>query len=414
MAFSESSRGFSGDPWLAVSWLTVLIVGWGALVGQWVQVATVGQRRALGEAERIVRRDLLVKISLGSVGIAVGALGLASLLRALQEQGRQARTPTGPIPSDPLAAAGPLPPSAATAVAAPRIDPAAGTRSELTPNQSFYRIDINTRPVVIDGETWTMEVDGLFDRPRPITRTDLLAYPPATQAITLSCISNPVGGDLIGTSIWTGVRLPDLLEDLGVRAEARALQVVAADGFFESVALEDMRDHRTLLVYAMNGEPLPVDHGFPLRIYIPNRYGMKQPKWITRIEAIDSEGRGYWVVRGWSKEARPHIVSVIDTIAVDREADGRIPIGGIAWAGDRGIQKVEVQVDDGPWEVATLRTPPLGPLTWVQWRYDWPRSAGRHSFRVRATDGTGALQTERRSPIHPDGATGYHQVTRVI
>ncbi|RMF26806.1 MAG: molybdopterin-binding oxidoreductase, partial [Chloroflexi bacterium] len=305
-----------------------------------------------------------------------------------------------------------VPPQATLAVA-PRdfIAPAPGTRPEVTPTELFYRIDINARPVVIEGESWVLQVDGLFDNPRPLTLADLMAYPPVTQAITLSCISNPIGGDLIGTAYWTGVRLRDLLQDLGLRPEAQELYVEAADGFYESVAMADLMDPRTLLVYGMNGETLPVEHGYPLRIYIPNRYGMKQPKWITRIEAIDREGPGYWVDRGWSAEARPQIISVIDTVAVDQQVDGKVPIGGIAWAGDRGIQKVEVQVDGGPWVEAVLRTPPLSPLTWVQWRYNWPAVPGRHTFRVRATDGTGALQIEERRPTRPDGATGYHEVT---
>jgi hypothetical protein len=205
------------------------------------------------------------------------------------------------------------------------------------------------------------------------------------------------------------------LEELGLQSEARELFIEAADGFYESVSMADMQDPRVLLVYGMNGETLPIRHGFPLRVYIPNRYGMKQPKWITRIEAIDMEGPGYWVERGWSKEARPHIISIIDTVTTDaQDENGRIPIGGIAWAGERGIQKVEVQVDDGQWAEATLRQPPLSDLTWVQWRYDWPSAAGRHTFRVRATDGTGSLQVEQRSDPHPNGATGYHSVTEQV
>jgi hypothetical protein len=235
-----------------------------------------------------------------------------------------------------------------------------------------------------------------------------MAFPPVTQAITLSCISNQVGGDLIGTSNWTGARLRDVLKELGLRPEANELFIESADGFFESVAKEDLTDPRTLLVYGMNGETLPVKHGFPLRIYIPDRYGMKQPKWIRRIEAIEHEGIGYWVNRGWSAEARPHVVSVIDTVAMDHVVDGKIPIGGIAWAGDRSIQKVEVQVDDGDWVEATLRTPPLSSLTWVQWRYDWPMTPGEHTFTVRTTDGSGALQIEEQRNTFPDGATGYH------
>jgi hypothetical protein len=295
-----------------------------------------------------------------------------------------------------------------------RVEPAPGTRPELTSNHDFYRIDINTRPVAIDGPSWTLEVAGLFDKPRPLTLADLMAYPAVTQAITLSCISNPTGGDLISTSNWTGARLRDVLKDLGLRPEAKELAIQAADGFYESVTMEDIMDPRTLLVYGMNGETLPVEHGFPLRIYRPDRYGMKQPKWIARIEAIDREGQGYWVERGWSAEARPQIVSVIDTVAVKQAVDGKVPVGGIAWAGDRGIQQVEVQVDEGDWVAAVLRTPPLSQLTWVQWRYDWPLVAGSHRFRVRATDGTGVLQTPEVTGVQPNGATGYHMVQITI
>jgi hypothetical protein len=201
-----------------------------------------------------------------------------------------------------------------------------------------------------------------------------------------------------------------VLKDLGLRPEATELYVEGADGFFESVVMEDIMDPRTLLVYGMDGDTLPVEHGFPLRVYIPNRYGMKQPKWITHIKAISDTVDGYWVQRGWSYEARPQIVSVIDTVGLDQALDGSAPVGGIAWAGDRGIQKVEVQVDDGEWVAAVLRTPPLSPLTWVQWRYDWPIIPGSHRFRVRATDGTGALQTAEVRGVRPDGATGYHEV----
>jgi len=138
---------------------------------------------------------------------------------------------------------------------------------------------------------------------------------------------------------------------------------------------------------------------------------MKQPKWITRIEAIDHDGAGYWVDRGWSQEARPQIISIIDNVAQDAAVDGQIPIGGIAWAGDRGIRQVEIQVDEGAWTPARLLVPPLGALTWVLWRYDWPRQAGRHTFRARATDGMGALQVGEPSDTQPNGATGYHSVT---
>jgi len=435
------SLGAGGSSALALLWVALSTAGWGAILGSLLDVREAPQ---VAEEADAGRRAALVKIAGGSAAIALGAWGLGRLVGTQQSAtgagqplANLATTPEvnpTPVPptatpqasatpapaataaaatptSKPPTATPPLPTPTATATMRDRVEPAAGTRLELTPNEDFYRIDINTRPVVIDGDSWVLEVDGLFDNPRPLTLEDLAAYPPVTQAVTLSCISNRVAGDLIGTSNWTGARLRDVLKDLGLRPEAKELFVEGADGFYESVAVEDLMDPRTLLVYGMNGETLPVKHGFPLRIYIPNRYGMKQPKWITRIEAIDEEGPGYWVERGWSAEARPQIVSVIDTVAVDQAVDGMIPVGGIAWAGDRGIQRVELQVDDGEWVEAILRTPPLSTLTWVQWRYDWPMVSGRHAFRVRATDGTGTLQTAEEHGTRPDGATGYHRMT---
>jgi DMSO/TMAO reductase YedYZ molybdopterin-dependent catalytic subunit len=431
----ELDLGMAGDPSLALLWLAVLIIGWGAWLGNLLGTfATPPVAREVDAA----RRAALVKIAGGSVGVALAAWGIGRVpasQRASTGAGQplaNLRTATPPPSATPRPSATPattatpgdsptpgmsptpLPQATATATMRERVAAAPGTRPELTPDEDFYRIDINTRPVIIEGQSWVLQVDGLFDNPRPLTLQDLMAYPAITQPITLSCISNRIGGDLIGTSNWTGVRLRDVLKDLGLRPEVEELYIEAADGFFESVAMEDLMDPRTLLVYGMSGETLPVEHGFPLRIYIPNRYGMKQPKWITRIEAIDYEGPGYWVVRGWSAEARPQIVSVIDMVAKEHVVDGRTPIGGIAWAGDRGIQKVEVQVDGGAWVEAILRTPPLSPLTWVQWRYDWPMQPGRHTFRVRATDGTGALQIEEGSRPAPNGATGYHSVTVTI
>jgi DMSO/TMAO reductase YedYZ molybdopterin-dependent catalytic subunit len=432
------------NPVVALLWLALLIGGWGALLGVLLsapEAATITP--PLTTEFRAARRNFLLKFAGGSVGVALAAWGVGRLLSAQEEAtgagqalaqlkltppptpGSAPATP-GSIATPTLSGATPQPSStppiettstplpATAALTREPVVPAPGTRPELTPNKDFYRIDINTRPPVIKETDWTLEVSGLFDRPRPLTLSDLVAYPAVTQPITISCISNPIGGDLISTSNWTGVPLRVVLKDLGLRREAEELYIKAADGFYESVAMEDMMDPRTLLVYGMNGETLPVEHGFPLRIYIPNRYGMKQPKWITSIEAIDHHGPGYWVDRNWNPEARPHIISIIDTVATDHVENGRVPVGGIAWAGDRGIRKVEVRVDEGDWAEANLRTPPLSPLTWVQWRYDWPAVAGRHTFRVRATDGTGMLQIGAEQDSYPDGATGYDQVTVTV
>jgi DMSO/TMAO reductase YedYZ molybdopterin-dependent catalytic subunit len=412
------------NPAVALLWLAILIVGWGTLLGTWLSVRQAPDATpATTEEFRAARRALLLEVAGGSIGLALATWGLTRLLEA-QRAATGAGQALPAVPAALPAPAGTATPAAAAGTATPvpqaagatrdRVPPAPGTRPELTSNANFYRIDIDALPPVIEKSSWVLAVDGLFDHARPLTLSDILAYPAITQPITLSCISNPIGGDLISTSNWTGVRLRDLLKDLGLRPEAKELAIKAADRFYESVVMEDMLDPRTLLVYGMNGETLPIEHGFPLRIYIPNHYGMKQPKWIVSIEAIDHHGPGYWVDRGWSPTAYPQVISVIDTVAKDHIENGRVPVGGIAWAGDRGIQKVEVQVDGGAWAEAILRTPPLSGLTWVQWRYDWPVTAGEHTFRVRATDGMGTLQTEAESDTYPNGATGYHSVTATL
>jgi DMSO/TMAO reductase YedYZ molybdopterin-dependent catalytic subunit len=291
------------------------------------------------------------------------------------------------------------------------VQPAPGTRPEFTPLDRHYRIDINTIPPKIDQQQWRLKVSGLVDRPLALTLEQLQSYEPMHQFITLSCISNPVGGDLIGTQRWTGVSLQRLLPDLRLKPGATHLKMRSADQFFEVVSLDAIKgDPRIMLTYAWDGVPLPREHGFPLRIYIPDIHGMKQPKWIESIEATDHWEPGYWVERGWNKVAQMHATSVIDTVAVDMtmiDTDHRklVPIGGIAHAGARGISKVEVQVDGGPWERAELRAP-LSELTWVVWRYDWPYQSGRHTFTVRCYEGNGTPQIATPSPPEPNGATG--------
>lgn len=416
----ELTLGLSGNFLFTTVWLFVLTAGWGGVIAytlQWMVRQTrtsTGQDKTQAAPEYDAgRREALLKLTGAAAGITLGAWGLGRLAQSEVTAVVQDSGAGQPLPTAGPATPGATRPAASQSAEIPatpsgRISVPPGTRPEITSNESFYRIDINTRPPVIDGSAWQLEVDGLFQNARSLTIDDIMSYPSITQPITLSCISNRVAGDLIGTSYWTGVRLRDVLEDLQLAPDAGALILEAEDGFYETVIAEDMFDERTLLVYGMNGETLPVEHGFPLRIYIPNRYGMKQPKWIVRMEAVEAWAPGYWVERGWSREARPQIVSVIDTIAIDAAEDGRVPLGGIAWAGDRGIQSVEVQVDDGPWQQAELRNPPISSLTWVQWRYDWPSESGRHTFTVRATDGTGTLQTTEINDPHPDGATGYH------
>jgi len=299
------------------------------------------------------------------------------------------------------------------------VRPAPGTRPEFTPLERHYRIDINTIPPAVDGRQWRLKVNGLVEKPVALTLEDLRRYAPMHQFITLSCISNPVGGDLIGTQRWTGVSLQRLLPDLQLKPGATHLKIRSADRFYEVVALDAIKaDERIMLAYEWDGVPLMREHGFPLRIYIPNVHGMKQPKWIESIEAIDHWEPGFWVERGWNKVAQMHATSVIDTVAVDMTiigADRRklVPVGGIAHAGARGISKVEVQVDGGRWEQAELRTP-LSQLTWVIWKYDWPFQSGKHTFTVRCYDGNGTPQIATPSPPAPNGATGLHSRSMML
>ncbi len=298
------------------------------------------------------------------------------------------------------------------------LEPAPGTRPELTPLDDHYRIDINTIAPDIDGDTWRLRVHGLVDAPQTYTLEDLRSFPALDQFVTLACISNRVAGDLISTQRWTGVSLQDLLPAWGLAPQASHLLLRAADGFFETVALDEVRrDARVMLAYAWDGLPLRREHGFPLRIYIPDRYGMKQPKWIESIEVLDHWVPGYWVERGWSREAIMNATSVIDTVAtenlVERDGQTLVPIGGIAHAGVRGVSRVEVQVDDGPWQEARLRQP-LSSQTWTIWRFDWPFAEGEHTFAVRCTDGDGAMQVVEPSSVRPDGATGVHRVRRQV
>ena len=297
--------------------------------------------------------------------------------------------------------------------------PASGTRPEFTPLERHYRIDINTIPPAVDEKQWRLNITGLVESQLALTLDDLRRYEPMHQFITLECISNPVGGDLIGTQRWTGVSLQKLLPDWRLKPGATHLKMRSADQFFEVVSLDAIKaDPRIMLTYAWDGVPLPREHGFPLRIYIPDIHGMKQPKWIEAIEAIDHWEPGYWVERGWNKVAQVHATSVIDTVAVDMTligADRRklVPIGGIVDAGARGISKVEVQTDDGPWDQAELRKP-LSQLTWVIWRYNWPYQPGKHTFTVRCYDGNGTRQIATPSPPQPNGATGLNSKSMML
>jgi DMSO/TMAO reductase YedYZ molybdopterin-dependent catalytic subunit len=401
----EWAQGFrDAGPLATLAWLGATLAGGGALLGAMVKA---GMERPESQAARgDSRRRFLYLVGTGSFIVMVTSAGVSVLSKdkkkrlpgTEQEEIVRARQTSGPAASPPP---GEL---------EGRFPPAPGTRPELTKNEDFYRIDINLRPPQVDGGTWRLKLEGLVERPRAWSLDEIRAMPRQTQAITLSCISNPVGGDLISTSFWTGTPFKRLLAEAGLKKEALEISLESADGFYESVPLSEALDDRTLLVYEMNGEPLTAGHGFPLRIFIPGHFGMKQPKWIVRVEAIDHKGAGFWVDRDWSETARVRTTSVIDVAGATTDPQtGSVAVGGVAYAGDRGISRVEVQVDGKEWEAAELRAPALSPLTWVQWRYFWTAAKGKHLLRVRAYDEEGHPQITEDRPPYPDGATGIHQ-----
>jgi DMSO/TMAO reductase YedYZ molybdopterin-dependent catalytic subunit len=369
-------------------WTTFALVVWGLC-------ASAAQRH-LGTGPRLVedgsRRRFLIELGGATASITVVGASVAAALRTAENVVQAASDVE--LPDRPGA-----------------VIPAPGTRPEYTPIAKHYRIDINLMPMKIDGNKWRLPITGLVDRPLTLSLDDFRNFgEPLHQFVTLACISNPVGGDLIGTTRWSGVSVRRVLRSAGVRAPARFLKITSNDGFYETVPLDLINsDERIMFTYLWDGKPLTTEHGFPLRIYIPDRYGMKQPKWITKAELVENDEPGYWVARGWDKVARMKATSVIDMVAVESSINTNgqtlVPIGGIAHAGARGISRVEIQVDEGAWIPAKLRTP-LSDLTWVLWRYDMPFQAGDHRFTVRCVDGEGHAQIEARQEPHPSGASG--------
>ncbi len=278
---------------------------------------------------------------------------------------------------------------------------------EITPNRDFYQVSKNAFDPQVDAGRWKLEVAGLVDSTLTLTYEETKALPSVEQYATLACISNEVGGDLIGTSLWRGVRLKDVLEKAGLKQGVIDIVLHASDDYTDSIPLNRAMADETLLVYEMNGEPLTPEHGFPVRLLVPGIYGMKNVKWINRIEAVDFDLKGYWQRRGWDDRAEYKTMSRID--APDGSVEGEAVIAGIAFAGDRGISKVEVSTDGGArWEQAEIK-PALSPISWVLWQRLWrPAQPGKHTIVVRATDGGGQTQTSQYAPPDPSGSSGYH------
>jgi len=300
--------------------------------------------------------------------------------------------------------------------ALPAIQPfeVSGVAEYVTPTSEFYRIDTSLRTPNVDASRWRLKIRGLVDTPFEISYAELLAMPSIEEVVTLSCVSNEVGGDLVGNAVWQGVPLSALLERAGVQAEAEQLFSRSVDGWTCGFPIEAAADGRVAMVaYAMNGDRLPTAHGFPARLVVSGLYGyVSATKWLESIELTTWQGaNGFWVPRGWSKEGPVKLSSRIDVPrSGSRVKEGMFALGGVAWSPSIGVSSVEVSIDSGPWQAAELGNV-ASEDTWVQWRYVWSATAGRHTARVRATDQNGSAQVTANQAPAPNGATGLHQVS---
>jgi DMSO/TMAO reductase YedYZ molybdopterin-dependent catalytic subunit len=282
----------------------------------------------------------------------------------------------------------------------------------ITPNEEFYLTSYRSPPAIRVND-WSLSVKGLVERPVTVTYEQLMGLPMVTQIVTLECVGNTVAGEFMGTAEWGGISLRALLEEAG--ASARGFDVIfrAADGYSDSIRLDRAMAGDVMIAHRMNGVPLPLGHGFPARAIVPGCYGMKSVQWLTEIEVVDQDYKGYYAQKGWTDEAIVKTTARIDVPGHGNRLRGlRHNIEGLAFAGTRGIRLVEISTDGGEqWMPATL-APPLSPAAWRFWSYDWQApSPGRYQLIVRATDGTGRLQTSIEQDPAPDGATGLHELS---
>ncbi|WP_439654083.1 molybdopterin-dependent oxidoreductase [Streptacidiphilus melanogenes] len=360
-----------------------------------------GARRDLG------RRGFLVALAATAVGVAVVETAARALTAARYDVARARAALRLPAPVRPLP---PVPASAHPVVP--------GLAPFVTPDSAFYRVDTALTLPQVQPSSWTLRIHGLVDHPVELSFDELLRRPLREVDYTLSCVSNEVGGPYVGTARWLGVSLADLLRETGVRRGAEQLIGRSADGMTIGTPVELVLDGRdALLAVGMNGEPLPVAHGFPCRSLVPGLFGYTSAtKWLVDLELTTFAGLDpYWVRRGWDRTGLVRTASRIEVPApFARVAPGRVTVAGTAWATHRGVAAVEVRVDDGPWHEARLATA-VSPDVWRQWTWNWNAvGSGPHTLEVRATDGTGTVQPQTRHPPFPSGATGWHSTVVTV
>jgi len=361
------------------------------------------------------RRAFLRLIAASAVALPIILLGVDRLLSRQNEAQEQASTTTNLLPQT-----GPRPKGFEDPNLAPLL------ASEVTPTYLFYRIDINPIVPQVDSKTWNLTIKGLVEKPFTINYDQIKSMPSVEEYVTLECISNKIGGDLISTALWKGVRLSQLLEKAAIKPNVKYVVFRCADGYDVGIPIEKSQMEGTILAYDMNYAPLTPKHGFPVRAIVPGLYGMMNPKWLTEIELVDSVYEGYWQRLGWRNNAEDNTGS---TVLIPGQAPARqrfrkldetedtsygdkVPIAGIAFAGNRGISKVEVSTDGGTtWKTAQIKDP-LSQYTWVLWTAGYvPPNKENYKIVVRATDKTGNTQTTEMRPPFPNGATGYHTIT---
>jgi len=287
---------------------------------------------------------------------------------------------------------------------------------EVTPTEDFYTVTKNLIDPIVEVGSWRLTVDGLVDVPASYTYGDLQARMNVEEYATMECVSDEVGGNLIGTARWKGVRLADLLSAAGLHSSADWVQLSCADGYTVGIPRARALDPATLVVLEMNGSPLTGRHGFPARVLVPGKYGMFSAKWVTRVTAVQGEVLGFWQQKGWTNAGEIRTTAIVATPPPESVVRGPVMIGGVALAGTRGISRVEVSTDDGrTWSPATLRSPLDPRLTWYLWTFRWdPPGGGAYRVRARAYDGLGVAQDETPERPFPNGAAGYDRVTLYV